>query len=156
MMLQKSRNGAKSIMVVLDGFKVSKEKNGRHAPLLWALHDAGLVEKDEVLVLAVFNSQEQTTSPVTGSVCCLLRENKTCQSPAVDHLKLLQEEINSKIQTFTDIFKAYHEECKTNGVSLNILECDNFCNYCDSRWHVQYSCFMYICVCVCKPCNRQL
>ncbi|KAL8149095.1 hypothetical protein AgCh_006195 [Apium graveolens] len=117
MMLQKSRNGAKSILVVLNGFKVSKEKNG-HAPLLWALHDAGLVEKDEVLVLAVFNLQEQTTSPDTGSVCCLPRENKSCQSPAIDHLNFLKQEINSKIQTFTDIFKAYHEECKNNGVKF--------------------------------------
>ncbi|KAK1398837.1 Protein kinase domain-containing protein [Heracleum sosnowskyi] len=116
-MLQKSRNGAKSVLVVLDGYKVSKEKNGGHAPLLWALHDAGLVEKDEV-VLAVFNLHEQTTSPDTGSVCCLLRENKTCHSPVVDHLKLLQEEINSKMEKRTDIFKSYHEACKTNDVKF--------------------------------------
>ncbi|KAK1398829.1 hypothetical protein POM88_008692 [Heracleum sosnowskyi] len=116
-MLQKSRNGAKSVLVVLDGYKVSKEKNGGHAPLLWALHDAGLVEKDEV-VLAVFNLHEQTTSPDTGSVCCLLRENKTCHSPVVDHLKLLQEEINSKMEKLTDIFKSYHEACKTNDVKF--------------------------------------
>ncbi|KAK1398831.1 hypothetical protein POM88_008694 [Heracleum sosnowskyi] len=116
-MLQKSRNGAKSVLVVLDGYKVSKEKNGGHAPLLWALHDAGLVEKDEV-VLAVFNLHEQTTSPDTGSVCCLLRENKTCHSPVVDHLKLLQEEINSKMEKLTDIFKSFYEACKTNDVKF--------------------------------------
>ncbi|KAK1398819.1 Protein kinase domain-containing protein [Heracleum sosnowskyi] len=149
-MLQKSRNGAKSVLVVLDGYKVSKEKNGGHAPLLWALHDAGLVEKDEVVVLAVFNLHEQTTSPDTGSVCCLLRENKTCHSPSVDHLKLLQEEIISKMEKLTDIFKSFHEACKTNDVKFMLkIAADyqprsiiiNEANCAGAKWIVMDRCF---------------
>ncbi|KAK1398821.1 Protein kinase domain-containing protein [Heracleum sosnowskyi] len=149
-MLQKSRNGAKSVLVVLDGYKVSKEKNGGHAPLLWALHDGGLVEKDEVVVLAVFNLHEQTTSPDTGSVCCLLRENKTCHSPAVDHLKLLQEEIISKMEKLTDIFKSFHEACKTNDVKFMLkIAADyqpksiiiNEANCAGAKWIVMDRCF---------------
>ncbi|KAL1816550.1 hypothetical protein ACET3Z_019124 [Daucus carota] len=117
MMHQKLRNGAKTVMVVLDGFKVSKGKSGGYAPLLWALHDAGLVEKDEVLVLVVFNLGEPASSPDTGGNCCLLRDHKSGKPPAVDHLKL-QTEINTKTQTLIDIFKPFHEECKTNGVKF--------------------------------------
>lgn len=121
MLLEKGKNGGKIVMVVLDGVKVSTEKNGGIGPLRYALRDV-VIQKDEVLVLAIFNAQAPSPSPSMNAGYCCLRANKSCPSLADDHgdtyIKFLYGEINRKTQAYMNIFRPFYNECKSNSVSL--------------------------------------
>lgn len=118
MSVENESKGGKSVMVVLNGIKVSTEKKGV-APLKCALRDV-IVAKDKVLVINIFSWKACTPSPASTIYCCLLenRNNDKGDGGQRDsYVKFLHEEINGREEACTNTFGPFYDKyCKSIGV----------------------------------------
>ncbi|KAA8549139.1 hypothetical protein F0562_000823 [Nyssa sinensis] len=110
------RDGKESVIVVLDGMKVLREKTGV-APLRCALRDV-LGPDDEVLVLTIIVS-EAPTPPPSPSYCCIV-DNHPAAADGDSEIKFLQQEITQKKEAYMQIFRPYYDTCKSNGVKFQV------------------------------------
>ncbi|KAL4566386.1 hypothetical protein LXL04_030501 [Taraxacum kok-saghyz] len=116
MFTEKDINRTKTLIVVLDGSKVLREKTGV-APLSYALRQV-VQPDDEVVVLVIFNSADMTQSPVISS-CCIGTDGRNHQPNERDrNIRILREEISQGTEGYMRIFRPFHRECKNMGVKF--------------------------------------
>lgn len=111
-MNRKRRESKQTVIVVLEGIKVSMEKKGV-APLCRAIRSV-VNPDDEILVLTLL--YVKATEP--SAKARIYKDHQCNQSCEADpYISFLHQEISQKKEVYKKIFRPFYHGCKRNGVS---------------------------------------
>ncbi|KAF5731423.1 putative serine-threonine protein kinase plant-type [Tripterygium wilfordii] len=140
------REGKQTIVIVLEGMKVSTER--RSLAPLWKAMNGGLSVEDEILVLTLLHIKPSETSLCGGFDVdrCSCWQSWEGQK----YIKFLNREIGRRKEAYIQIFRPFYDSCKSEGVKFQVKVAAGFrpvetiveeANIAKATWIVIDSCF---------------